>query len=407
MVGDLTRRHRKAAQRDPRQVEIDEIPDALDGPDLHERRQAGLEPLGLELRLRGEHEPRGLHEIAVGDGGDPQPVGARLQLDRDRAALQHHRHRAPDVGDDGPERSGEIVVTIDGIRDGPAAVAGERGELARELEARRVHGFRVQRCGRRQVGEEGLESIDGLQPQELGDLGDAARPGLGHLCGQRVTALVQETVDVAQLAGQRRRGGDVQQRRDVPGVEQDAVVGPALDDAGDAETGVGGADVRFLEEPQAQPADLDERGPVERRVAVLDLELSGNVAGQAVGAGAAEVGFVDARPAQRERQDHERVAQRRRHVHGRRKRIAGRTVERRSVRQHAARGPEPQLAELQERLVDGQLEEPPGVGAHRAGPQLDLSVDVTVVLLEMLGLEERPLGPDDAIVPGHGWLTFT
>src|SRR2546427_370483 len=87
--------------------------------------------------------------------------------------------------------------------------------------------------------------------------------------------------------------------------------------------------------------------------------------------------------------------------------IAGRTVERRPVRQHAARGPEPQLAELQERLVDGQLEEPPGVRAHRAGPQLDLSVDVTVVLLEMLGLEERPLGPDDAIVPGHGWLTFT
>src|SRR5262245_30295447 len=68
VVGDLTRRYRQAAQCDPRQVQIDEIPDALDGPDLHERRQARLEPLGLELRLRGQYEPRGLDQVAVGNG---------------------------------------------------------------------------------------------------------------------------------------------------------------------------------------------------------------------------------------------------------------------------------------------------------------------------------------------------
>ena len=36
---------------------------------------------------------------------------------------------------------------------------------------------------------------------------------------------------------------------------------------------------------------------------------------------------------------------------------------------------------------------------------LELRLDVTVVLLEVLGLEERPLGPDDAVVPAHARLT--
>ena len=45
------------------------------------------------------------------------------------------------------------------------------------------------------------------------------------------------------------------------------------------------------------------------------------------------------------------------------------------------------------------------VRAKRPGALLELRVQMTVVLLEVLGLEKRPLGPDDAVVPGHGWLT--
>jgi len=48
----------------------------------------------------------------------------------------------------------------------------------------------VQRRGRRQVREERLEAIDRLEPQEFGDLGDAARPWLRQARRERVPALL-------------------------------------------------------------------------------------------------------------------------------------------------------------------------------------------------------------------------
>src|SRR5437867_10831030 len=65
VIGDLRRRDGQAAQRDAREIEIDQIPDALDRTDLDECRQTGLKPLGLELRLGGEHEPRGFNQDTV------------------------------------------------------------------------------------------------------------------------------------------------------------------------------------------------------------------------------------------------------------------------------------------------------------------------------------------------------
>src|SRR5882724_1987681 len=89
--GDLPRGHRQAAQRDPRQIEVDEVPDALDRSDLDEGRQAGLEPLRLQLCLGGEDESRRLRQIAIGNRGDAHPVAPLLKLDRDGVALEHHR----------------------------------------------------------------------------------------------------------------------------------------------------------------------------------------------------------------------------------------------------------------------------------------------------------------------------
>ena len=164
----------------------------------------------------------------------------------------------------------------------------------------------MQRGRRREMREERLEAIDRFEPQEFGDLRDAARARLRQARRQRVAALVQEPVDVAQQARQGGRGAGIQHRGDVALVEDDAVVGAALDHAGDAETGVRRGDVRLLQELKPEAADLDQRRPVERRVAVLDLELAGDVAGQAVGPGAAEIRFVHARPTHRQGQGHER-----------------------------------------------------------------------------------------------------
>ena len=213
-------------------------------------------------------------------------------------------------------------------------------------------------------------------------------------------------MNVAQETGQRRSAADVQHRRHVAiGVEHDAVVGSALDDTGDPEAGICRRDVRLLQELQAQPADLDQRCPIERRVAVLDLQLAGDVARQGIGAGAAQVGLVDTGPPHGEGQNHEGVPQRRRDVQRRREWIAGRAIERRAVREHPPRAPHGQLAELEQGFVDRELQEAPGVRAQGPSPLLDLRFEVAVVLLEVLGLEERPLGPDDSVVPAHRRLT--
>ena len=205
----------------------------------------------------------------------------------------------------------------------------------------------MQRRRRRQVREERLEAIDGFEPQEFGDLGDPAWARRRQADRQRVPALVQKPVNVTQQAGQRRRGAAIQHRRNVALIEHDAVVGAPLDHLGDAEGGVRGGDVGFLQELQPEPADLDQRRAIERRVAVLDLELAGDVARQAVRSGPAEVGFVRARPPDRQGQRHERVAQGGGNVQRRRQRIPRRAVEGRPVREHAARGAQRQLAELQ------------------------------------------------------------
>src|SRR5262249_31752246 len=87
VVGDLPRRHGQAAERDTREIEIDEIPDALARADLHQRQQAGLQSLGGKLRLGREDEAGRPPEIAVRDERDANPVRSVLQVDRNGVAL--------------------------------------------------------------------------------------------------------------------------------------------------------------------------------------------------------------------------------------------------------------------------------------------------------------------------------
>jgi hypothetical protein len=213
---------------------------------------------------------------------------------------------------------------------------------------------------------------------------------------------VQKPVDVAHQTGQHRIGAGIQGRRDVAAVEHDAIVGSPLHHAGDSEPRVGRRDVRLLQELKTQAPDLDQRRPVERCVAVLDFELSRGVSREAIGSGGAQVGFIHAGPANGESQHHESVPQGGRDVQRRRQRVARRTVERRTVWEHAPRAPDGELAQLEEGIVQRQLEESPRVWVQGAGSQLDIRFEVTVVLLEVLWLEERAFGPEDPVVPAHG-----
>src|SRR5262249_44876599 len=59
VIGDLPRRYRQAAQHDARQVQVHEVADALDRPDLHQGGQARREP-------RGPHRRPGARRAAPG-----------------------------------------------------------------------------------------------------------------------------------------------------------------------------------------------------------------------------------------------------------------------------------------------------------------------------------------------------
>jgi len=184
-------------------------------------------------------------------------------------------------------------VTVPALKIEGHKVQGSR-QIARELEARRVQLLGMKRRRRGQVCEQRLEAVDGFEPQEVGDLGDAAGPRLGQSLRQGIAALMQQAVNVAQHAGERGVSAAVEHRGDVGVIQQDAVVGAPLGDTDHAESAVRRGDVGLLKELQTHSPDLDQRRAVERRVAVFHLEFAGAIAGKATHARPVEVRLVDA-----------------------------------------------------------------------------------------------------------------
>ena len=107
-------------------------------------------------------------------------------------------------------------------------------------------------------------------------------------------------------------------------------------------------------------------------------------------------------PAQRYRQIEALVAHVRSDVDGRGQRIVVRHPERGAVREHARQPPQSDLADLQEVALEFDLGEAPGVWHEGLASRLDVALEVTVLLLEVLRLQEQPLGPDDAVMGRHG-----
>src|SRR5262245_48461913 len=155
---------------------------------------------------------------------------------------------------------------------------------------------------------------------------------------------MQEPVDVAHDTREGLIGAHVHHRWAVAAVEPDAVIGLALDDASDAESCVGGGNVRLLQELEMQPTDLNQSRPVERGVGVLDLELASEIPRETVAGPTAQVCLVHPRTANWKRQYYERVTQRGRDVQWSRKRVAPRTVKWRSVWKAAPGHPDRELA---------------------------------------------------------------
>jgi hypothetical protein len=82
--------------------------------------------------------------------------------------------------------------------------------------------------------------------------------------------------------------------------------------------------------------------------------------------------------------------------------VVQRQHERRPVRQHAAARLQRQLAKGELLVVELQAGEAPRIRAQARHARLQLRLQVTVMLLQVLGLQQHALGPDDFTIPRHG-----
>lgn len=89
MERQLARRHRQRLERNARQLQADEVADALDAGDLGLLHEQLAQALRRQVGAHREDEVGVLEQAAVGHGGDLEPVAPRLQLDGHGARLEH------------------------------------------------------------------------------------------------------------------------------------------------------------------------------------------------------------------------------------------------------------------------------------------------------------------------------
>ena len=76
-------------------------------------------------------------------------------------------------------------------------------------------------------------------------------------------------------------------------------------------------------------------------------------------------------------------------------------AERRAVLEDAAATDQRELADGEQVAVDLDVDQSPVMRPHALDAGAHQLFDIAVELLEMLGPEEHPLGPDDLVIPVH------
>ncbi len=188
-----------------------------------------------------------------------------------------------------------------------------------------------------------------------------------------------------------------------PLVEDHLLVGAHLDDAGDRDHQLVGEVVDGKGELQPHLADRQRHRLLVLAHGVDDLDLGGaQPAGGMFGAGQIHLGGALA--ALRHREIDHAVLDAVGH-HQRRRMVFGlRHAEHRAVLGQAGGGLQRELADLQRLVVDLERRHPPGIGGDAAGEAGDQRLGMAVGLLEMMRLQEQPLGPQNLAIPGHGGL---
>ncbi|MNJ62952.1 hypothetical protein D3C77_588110 [compost metagenome] len=91
MKRDLPWRYRQRLYLDPRQVQVDQLPNTLHRADLEMRRQAMAQLFGVAIGAGSEHERSRIQECVIVQCRNQNSVLTRLQLQLDGVLFEHHR----------------------------------------------------------------------------------------------------------------------------------------------------------------------------------------------------------------------------------------------------------------------------------------------------------------------------
>ena len=176
VIRDLPWRDRQLAHRDARQLQLHEIADPLDRPELRLRGKPCTQAVGRHVRAHREHEAGRVAQRRVGQRRDADAVARIAQLDLDRVLLEHRRQRPAQLGHQLREARAQVVVHVDRKRLRAPAGRRERAQVAGELQPvaeQRLRGASTQPLrvpGQREI------AVHELQQQEIRDLRHAAAP---------------------------------------------------------------------------------------------------------------------------------------------------------------------------------------------------------------------------------------
>ena len=250
------------------------------------------------------------------------------------------------------------------------------------------------------VGQQRLVAIDRLQHEEIGEFSGRAPAGRGHPPGKRFASLMEQP---EQLGGERRQPtcrGHVQDRGNERVVEDDLLVCPAFDHVGQGHAGVRVGDLAGQHQSRAQRPHLEQRRIAAGRRRVARLQFADVMPHEFVDRGTA-VGFEFARPAQRHGEIQDLIADVGRDVDRPRQRVVVGHAKRRAVGEHPCDTPQRDLADRQQVALELDVGETPAVGDERMAPSLNIALEIALLLLEVLGLQEQALRPDDSVVVRH------
>ncbi len=250
------------------------------------------------------------------------------------------------------------------------------------------------------MSDQWLVTIDRLKHQELADLRRAPPVGRHYSSRERFTLLMQHPDELLYERPEPRRCARVQHRRNERVLEHDLFVGSTLNQMGQWDARVGLGEVAREKESRAQRAHFEQGAVSGRRGDIARLPLPHVVPDQTISA-CCPTDFCGIGAARRYRQVDNLVANLGPDVDWCGKGIVIRHSERRPVWKHAGGATQRELADAQQVALELDFGEPPAMRDKSLASSFDEPLEVAILLLEVLGLEEQPLGPDDLVMSRH------